>query len=69
VDGKELLAAGGVPVNRVNDLLPQLEAGRFLLLVTDFEPAPMIDAMKLQKRQTWHAVDPQDTVRHLTYIM
>lgn len=69
VDGKELLAAGGVPVNKVNELLPQLEASRFLLLVTDFEPAPMIDAMKLQKRQTWHAVDPQDADRHLTYIM
>jgi hypothetical protein len=69
VDGKELLAAGGVPVTRVNELLPQLEAGRFLLLATDFEPAPMIDAMKLQKRKTWHAVDPQDPACHLTYIM
>ncbi len=69
VDGKELLAGGGVPVNRVNELVPQLEPGRFMLLVTDFEPAPMIDAMKLQKRKTWYTIDPQDSTRHLTYIM
>lgn len=68
LDGKELLAGGGVPVNRVNELLPQLEAGGFLLLVTDFEPAPMIDAMKLQRHNTWHTVDLQDPSRHLTYI-
>ncbi len=68
VDGKELLASGGVPVNRVNELLPQLEAGRYLLLVTDFEPTPMIDAVKLQKRETYHKIDPMDPTRHLTYI-
>ena len=68
VDGKELLASGGVPINRVNELLPQLEAGRYLLLITDFEPTPMIDAVKLQKRETYHKVDALDSTRHLTYI-
>ncbi|HOW91006.1 MAG TPA: DUF1858 domain-containing protein [Anaerolineaceae bacterium] len=68
VDGKAMLASGGVPVNRVNELLPQLEAGKFLLLITDFEPTPMIDAVKLQKREAYHKVDPLDPTRHLTYF-
>ena len=68
VDGKEILAAGGVPVNRVNELLPQLKPGRFLLLVTDFEPAPMIDAVRLQKRETYYRLDALNPGRHLTYI-
>ncbi len=68
VDGKAMLASGGVPVNRVNELLLQLEAGRFLLLITDFEPTPMIDSVKLQKREAYHKVDPMDTTRHLTYF-
>lgn len=68
VDGKEILATGGVPLNRINELLPQLEPGRFLLLVTDFEPVPMIDAVKLQKRKFFHKVDPLDATRHLTYF-
>lgn len=68
VDGKEILASGGVPLNRVNELLPQLEAGRHLLLITDFEPTPMIDAVKLQKREAYHKVDPLDPTRHLTYF-
>ena len=68
VDGKAMLASGGVPVNRVNELLLQLEAGQFLLLITDFEPTPMIDAVKLQKREAYHKVDPMDTTRHLTYF-
>lgn len=68
VNGKEILAAGGVPVNRVNELLPQLEPGRFLLLVTDFEPAPMIDAVRLQKRETYHRLDALNPGQHLTYI-
>lgn len=68
VNGKEILAAGGVPLNRINELLPQLEPGCHLLLVTDFEPTPMIDAIKLQKRKFFHKVDPQDATRHLTYF-
>ena len=68
VNGKEILTAGGVPLNRINELLPQLEPGRYLLLETDFEPAPMIDAVKLQKRKYFHKVDPQDAQRHLTYF-
>lgn len=68
VDGKEMLASGGVPLNRVNELLPLLDPGMHLLLVTDFEPSPMIEAVKLQKRETYHTVDASDSTRHLTYI-
>lgn len=68
VDGKELLAKGEVPVNRINELLPQLSGQGIILLITDFEPAPMIDALMKQKRQVHHLPDPQDPGRHLTYI-
>lgn len=69
VDGKELLATGEVPVNKINALLPQLEAGRFILLITDFEPAPMIDALLKQNRKAYHKLDPQDPNRHMTYFI
>jgi hypothetical protein len=68
VDGKDLLARGEVPVNSINELLPQLSDGSIILLITDFEPAPMIDALMKQKRQVHHKLDPQDSSRHLTYI-
>ena len=50
VDGRELLARGGVLLNRVNELLPLLQRDRFLLLMTDFEPTPIIGAVSLQNR-------------------
>ena len=68
VDGKELLAKGEVPVNHVNALLPQLEENKLILLVTDFEPIPMIEALKKQKRKVFHMVDSLDAGKHLTYI-
>ncbi len=68
VDGKELLARGEVPVNKINELLPQVTGEGIILLVTDFEPAPMIDALLKQKRQVFHKIDEKDSSRHLTYI-
>ncbi len=69
VDGISLIAAGEVPVNKVNSLLPQLEESRYLLLITDFEPTPMIDALGMQKRKTFHQVNPANSAQHLTYIL
>lgn len=68
VDGKDLLARGEVPVNKINELIPQLSGEGIILLVTDFEPLPMIDALRKQKRQVYHKVDEQDPGRHLTFI-
>ncbi|MBP9676853.1 MAG: DUF1858 domain-containing protein [Anaerolineaceae bacterium] len=68
VDGRELLAEGEVPVNHINALLPKLKDGSLIVLITDFLPAPMIDALMKQKRQVYHKTDPQDESKHLTYI-
>ena len=68
VDGKEMLARGEVPVNRINELIPQLTGDSVIRLVTDFEPAPMIDALMKQKRHAHHTIDPQEPSRHITYI-
>lgn len=68
VNGSELLQRGEVPLQHVNQLLPQLEPHRYLLLVTDFEPLPMIEAMQKQNRRVYHKLHPNDTKIHLTFI-
>ncbi len=68
VDGNELLQRGEVPLQRVNELLGQLQPGRFLLLLTDFEPVPMIEAMRKQGRRVYHRLHPGERGVHLTYI-
>ncbi len=68
VDGTQLLAKGDVPLNRVNEQLQQLTQGRFLLLITDFEPQPMIEALGKQSRTVYHRLDSQNSGQHLTYI-
>ncbi len=68
VDGNRLLEAGEVPLNHIQPLLGQLEEGRFILLITDFEPRPMIEALQKQNRKVYHKLDEQNTNRHLTYI-
>jgi len=68
VDGKALLTGGEVPVNKINELLPQLSEDGIILLVTDFEPAPMIEAVIKQKRLVHHKLDPHDPTRHLTFF-
>ncbi|MEW6180306.1 MAG: DUF1858 domain-containing protein [Chloroflexota bacterium] len=68
VDGTQLLARGEVPLNHINRLLPQLEAGRCILLITNFEPQPMIEAMQKQNRRVFHKRDESKAGRHLTYI-
>lgn len=68
VNGSELLQRGQVPLQHVNQLLPQLQPHRYLLLVTDFEPIPMIEAMQKQNRRVYHKLHPHDAHIHLTYI-
>jgi hypothetical protein len=66
VDGTALLNDGEVPLERVNALLPGMPAGAYLLLVTEFEPTPIIEAMAKQGRAVYHRTD--GATRHLTYI-
>ncbi len=66
VNGSELLERGEVPLVHVNQLLPKLETGRYLVVVTDFEPLPMIEAMQKQNRKVFHKV--VDGNQHLTFI-
>jgi hypothetical protein len=68
VNGIELLRQGDVPLQRVNELLRSLSPDRFILLVTDFEPTPMLDAMNKQNRRVFHKPHPEKTGQFLTFI-
>jgi hypothetical protein len=68
VNGIELLRQGEVPLQRVNELLGFLSPDRFLLLVTDFEPTPMLDAMQKQNRRVFHKPNPEKPGQFLTFI-
>ncbi|MEJ5203056.1 MAG: DUF1858 domain-containing protein [Anaerolineales bacterium] len=68
VNGTEMLARGEVPLNRVNELLVQLAPGGYILLLTNFKPAPMIEAIAKQNRRVYHKVDPRDSQLHLTFF-
>ena len=57
-----------MPLGKVNELLPQLEPGRTILLVTDFEPAPILDAMHKQERPRLPQDKPPNDTQHLTFI-
>lgn len=68
VNGTELLQHGEVPLGRVNQLLQQLDARGFILLVTNFEPTPIIEAMQKQGRKVFHKSHPGDPSQWLTFI-
>ena len=68
VNGTALLERGEVPLGKVNELLGQLTPGHCLLLVTNFEPTPILDAMQKQDRRIFHKVNPGDETQHLTFI-
>jgi hypothetical protein len=68
VNGIELLRQGDVPLQRINELLGSLSADGFILLVTDFEPTPMLDAMNKQNRQVFHKPHSEKSGQFLTFI-
>lgn len=68
VNGTELLQRGEVPLGRVNELLGKLEAGRYILLVTDFEPTPILEAMQKQNRKIFQKAHPEADSQWLTFI-
>lgn len=60
VNGMELLERGEVPLGRVNELLGKLETDRYILLVTNFEPTPILEAMQKQGRNVFHKAGAND---------
>ena len=68
INGTEMLQRGEVPLGRVNELLRQLEAGCFILLVTNFEPIPILEAMQKQSRKVFQKSHPDDPSQWLTFI-
>jgi hypothetical protein len=68
VDGTEMLKQGEVPLVRVNELLGQLTADGYILLVTDFEPLPIMETMRKRDKRIFHKLHPENAGTHLTYI-
>jgi len=68
VDGVELLQRGEVPLNRVIELLKDLSPERYLLLLTNFEPSPMLEAMEKQNHRVFRKLHPQQAGHYLTFI-
>ena len=68
VNGTELLQRGEIPLVHVNKLLEQLQDEGYILLVTNFEPTPIQDAMQKQGRSVFHKDHPSDPGLHLTFI-
>lgn len=68
LDGTAMLERGEVPVAKVNELLGGLEPGRYLLLVTHFEPTPILDSLQKQNRKVFSKKDAQNPNRFLTFI-
>jgi hypothetical protein len=68
VNGTDLLHHGEVPLGRVNELLEKLDPGKCILLFTNFEPSPIMDAMQKQNRLVFHKVHPNHPDQHMTYI-
>lgn len=68
VNGTALLEQGEVPVAKVNQLLPQLSEGRFMLLLTNFSPTPIIDAVKKQGMRVFSKVSPQNADEYMTFV-
>lgn len=68
VDGGELLRHGEVPLQHINHLLGTVQPGGVVLLMTDFEPVPMLEAMQKLKRRTYCKPHPTEQGKYLTYI-
>ncbi len=68
IDGTVLLLTGKIPLATVNELLLSLAPNEFMLLITNFEPLPIIDAMQKKNRQIFQRINGQIPVNYLTYI-
>jgi len=67
INADELLAAGQVPLNRVNSALHELESKDLLKVVSSFPPAPLIEAMERAGHKA-HVVQVSRELFH-TYVL
>lgn len=68
IDGTEMLSRGVHPLSHVNERMKKLEKNRFLLLLTNFKPLPLIEAMEKQDYEVFYKTDPDNADQHLTFI-
>jgi hypothetical protein len=68
IDGTDLLAHGEVPLIKVNEILGKLTPGEYLLLTTNFEPLPILEAMQKQNRRVYHEVPKTHDEQYKTFI-
>ncbi|PKN95652.1 MAG: hypothetical protein CVU45_00445 [Chloroflexi bacterium HGW-Chloroflexi-7] len=68
VNGTELLQQGEVPLGKVNQLIAQLSPKRYLLLLTNFSPTPIMDAVQKQNMRVFSKVNPLKTDEFMTFI-
>lgn len=68
VNGTQLLQQGEVPLGKVNQLITQLSPNRYLLLLTNFSPTPIMDAVQKQNMRVFSKVNPQKADEFLTFI-
>ncbi len=68
VDGVEMLNRGEHPLGLVMQTMQRLEAGKFILLKTNFEPAPLIEKMNDAGYKVHHTVIKENPQEHFTYI-
>ncbi len=68
LDGVEMLNRGEHPLGKIQQIMQGLEKGKFILLVTNFKPVPLIETMAQQKYPVHYRQDPDQKDRHLTFI-
>lgn len=64
----ELLARGEVPLSAANEALEKMSAGQILLLVTNFEPVPILEAMRQQNRRVFSKPNADQPGEFVTFI-
>jgi hypothetical protein len=68
VDGTEMLSRGEHPLARINELMHQVQSGQYLLLITNFKPMPLIEAMQKQGYRIYFKSDQQNPEQSFTFI-
>jgi hypothetical protein len=68
INGTELLARGEVPLSAANEALEKMSAGQTLLLLTNFEPVLILEAMRGQNRRVFSKPDAHQPGEFVTFI-
>lgn len=66
-DASDIIEHGGNPMKDILEKAGQLQAGEVMLLITPFQPVPIIELLNSKGYQTW-SEDNQDN-KVYTYIM